>query len=409
MGAFGAGRVYEIAYAPSNRLRAYAVMNGMPTEAGSGGRPSPKFFVVRSDDGAITWSLTGKTTVSASTPNKFAGPHMAVDPNNADIVYLMALPGVVYVTYNGGSNWSRVDALLAALPSCNATANANDGANTVSVDSNPIAKAAAGVYAAYDATRELALGTNGGYDLVGGGSTANSFSTGMLQSYTGVIGAGSVRARDTIYFGMGGGVCIDGSSGTLANPGVALGVPGATGVASKVVYFGWQAGATSMWWTQDGGSTFAAMSGGPSLCGGKMQLSNDAALKGGGNNVLYVAEGPGGSDRGAWRYVANPPAGSQLSANTWTHMPLPDVTKYIAFCPDPTTAGKVCYVSLRGAQSFRRITETRPAVTIMVYQSNCPARTGPTAHGSRVVVTEFRWATPALIRSRQENYGCLMA
>lgn len=349
VGAFVCGGVYEIAYAPSNPLRAYAVILNMPTTAASGGRPSTKSYVLRSDDGGITWSKTTNTAVSGGNTNKFAGPHMSVDPHNADIVYLMAAPGNVYVTYNGGSNWSRVDALLSALPSCTATASENDGGNTVAVNSNPIAGAAASVYAAYDATHELALGTNGPYDLVGGGSTSTSFSVGMLESYNGKVGAGSVRKGDSIYFGLGGGVCIDGSSGTVANPGIALNVPGATGVASKVIYFSWLSGASSMWWTQDGGATFAAMSGGPSLCGGKMQLSNDAALTGGGNNVLYVAEGPPpGTSRGAWRYVATPPAGSGLSANTWTHMPLTNAAYYIAFCPDPTTAGKVCYVSFRG-------------------------------------------------------------
>ena len=50
--------------------------------------------------------------------NRLASPKMAVDPNNADIVYVANQTGIFWVTYNGGTNWSMVAPLLAALTTC---------------------------------------------------------------------------------------------------------------------------------------------------------------------------------------------------------------------------------------------------------------------------------------------------
>ena len=155
---------------------------------------------------------------------------------------------------------------------------------------------------------------------------------------------------DTIYFGLGSLVEIDGSSGTVPNPGIALGVPGAKGVASKTIYFGWSWGANAIWWSQDGGSSFAAMPGTTPFRPHRFKMSNDAALAGGGGNILYVTDfSPNTpSNRNAWRYVSTPPKGSGLAANTWTnlsHMLAPGIT---VVCPDPTKLGQCAIVLLPG-------------------------------------------------------------
>ena len=79
-----------------------------------------------------------------------------------------------------------------------------------------------------------------------------------------------------------------------------------------------------MWRSTDGGVNFSPMKGGPFQVG-KLKISNDAT-----GGVLYLVDN--GADLGfgksgstghtnAWRYVPEvPPAGSGLSANSWTNL-----------------------------------------------------------------------------------------
>ena len=159
-----------------------------------------------------------------------------------------------------------------------------------------------------------------------------------------------VSPGDTIYFGLGSLVEIDGTSGTVPNPGIALGVPGAKGVASKTIYFGWSWGANAIWWSQDGGSTFAAMPGTTPYRPHRFKISNDASLAGGGGNVLYVTDGSPNSpaNRNAWRYVSTPPKGSGLTANTWTNLPHAFAPGISVVCPDPTKLGHCAIVLAPG-------------------------------------------------------------
>ena len=83
------------------------------------------------------------------------------------------------------------------------------------------------------------------------------------------LGATSGRygKRYDLSGARGGYVAIDKTSGTVANPGIALGVAGAKGVASKNLYFGWGWGAAGRnvaidrWWSEFFGHERRAVSG----------------------------------------------------------------------------------------------------------------------------------------------------
>lgn len=541
------GGVYEWAWgkpSPGVYPRAYGCFgNPLTGTEGTNSRPNNRNTVYRSDDGGETWTPTATSgplagaRFSGDGTNKFPGPHMAVDPNNPDICYLMGLSGAVYVTYNGGATWRVVSALLGALKSATCNANNTGGNNTVLVDVNPIAPSAAAQYYAYDVQHEFALGTNSGFDQVTQSSatwtgsisgtvltvTANNYGlvvgdvigtsgaspitngtqilsqrvlgsvanyaalpggaavgdtyfsnadngyfvftgsvwgrttatmthtgfneltltgvSGYLQLYSPISGTGipanciliqqltgfpgrdgayltavfnvdhydyidlpsasgtltligttplgnigqynvsisqtvsselmyprtihvsqlnnasggsgvgaAVSSGDTIKFSMGASVAIDGDSGTVANPGIALGEPGAAGLASKIAYFGWARGTTTMWWMQNGDPELATAmpAGGPVDLGGgtiagKIKISNDAVLRGGGCGVLYVTDG----DTRGWRFSSTPPTGSGLPTNTWLHLPNNTGSGLCTIVPDPFVAGRIAMISYR--------------------------------------------------------------
>src|SRR4029079_8274655 len=87
----------------------------------------------KSDDRGKRWTAAGLTQCQGSDSNsgsaRYLGPKMAIDPNNKDIVYVCNSTGVYFVTYNGGTTWHRVDAMLAALPNAKTTAATRVGSN----------------------------------------------------------------------------------------------------------------------------------------------------------------------------------------------------------------------------------------------------------------------------------------
>ena len=343
------GNVYEIAVAPSDSARIYLIAvnfkNG--TIIGAHNAAMNWMTIYRSDDRGATWSPTSMTTFQGGLGHRLSGPKMRVDPNNPDIVYAGNLTGIFFVTYNGGENWTRIDPLLAALPSARTSAASEPGSGTLKFASNPVTEAVgawkrqpgAPAACAYNATKSLAVGSNGDFDIISAGSATS-------VNLFGYIEPPGVSPGDTIYFGLGSLVEIDGASGTVPNPGIALGVPGAKGVASKTIYFGWSWGANAIWWSQDGGSTFAAMPGTTPYRPHRFKISNDASLAGGGGNVLYVTDGSPNTpaNRNAWRYVSTPPKGSGLAANTWTNLPHALAPGISVVCPDPTKLGQCAIV-----------------------------------------------------------------
>ena len=85
--------VYEIVIAPSNTARFYMTYNG---------------YVFRSDNSGATWTRTAFTQDTDANPNdsfRGFGPKMAVDPQNADIVYV-GVPSGLFVTENAGTSWA---------------------------------------------------------------------------------------------------------------------------------------------------------------------------------------------------------------------------------------------------------------------------------------------------------------
>ena len=146
--------------------------------------------------------------------------------------------GNLWVTYNGGADWSLVKPLLSALSTCQVQAPAKPQASSIVVGSNAVtalvkSAGAAGyqVYA-YDITRPSAIGQDALQDAVMGAKIDGATTTLNLQSW---VQSQGVSINDTIYLGASGYVAIDKTSGTLPNPGIALGVNGAKGVASKSV------------------------------------------------------------------------------------------------------------------------------------------------------------------------------
>jgi hypothetical protein len=359
------GSPYSHAYGPDSQ-RIYLSTGTIPNRLLTGNVGSTIGQLYRSDDGGNTWvkpgpggtvSPTGTLTqpLSIAGGNMYMGPPMMVDPLNKDILWYMGWNGSILVTYNAGVTWHvRTDLMdSAGLPKCTANADVNVLGNPIPCNpSNPI-HGLPGTWAVFDATHPFSIGGTAVDSLIA--ETASSVQPlGPIGTNDGTYGGtgatNAIKAGDTLYFGCMGGIVIDTSEGSLANPGIALGDPGASGVASKLIYFGWSNGAASLFVSTNAGATISACgSGGPTNVDCKMKLSTDATLAGGGNNVLYVSTG----FNTYWRWVRTPPTGSGLSANTWTSYAVSSVMsgfELSAFMmlPNPAAAGHVTFLNLRG-------------------------------------------------------------
>ena len=92
--------VYEVAIAPSNTSRIYIIYNGK---------------VFRSDNRGASFAVTGLTKITASANDdfRFLGKKMAVDPHNADVVYVGTQAEGLFFTTDGGANWQKHGAIPA--------------------------------------------------------------------------------------------------------------------------------------------------------------------------------------------------------------------------------------------------------------------------------------------------------
>lgn len=93
--------VYELMMAPGNSSIMYMMFNG---------------YVFKSTNKGTTWTQTAFTRDSSVNPNDGnaqVGQKMAVDPNNANIVYVGTEAHGMYVTTNGGTTWSAVSGVPA--------------------------------------------------------------------------------------------------------------------------------------------------------------------------------------------------------------------------------------------------------------------------------------------------------
>lgn len=93
--------VYEVRIAESNHNRIYMVWDG---------------YVYRSDDKGAHWTKTSfprRTNLNPNDGNRTSGQKMAVDPANADVVYLGAGASGVWRSYDAGATWAQVTAIPA--------------------------------------------------------------------------------------------------------------------------------------------------------------------------------------------------------------------------------------------------------------------------------------------------------
>ena len=97
--------VYEIAIAPSNTQHLYMVFNG---------------YVYTSTNRGATWTRTSfkqdhSANSSGNNDKRFFGRFMAVDPANENVVYV-GTQSNLFMTTNGGVNWSTVSTSTIAAP-----------------------------------------------------------------------------------------------------------------------------------------------------------------------------------------------------------------------------------------------------------------------------------------------------
>ncbi len=94
--AISTGGVYSICIAPSNTSRFYMVFDG---------------YVFRSDNSGATWSTPTNTQFTNCNPNetgaKVTGPKIAVDPQNADVVYVGTAEQGMYKSADAGASWTH--------------------------------------------------------------------------------------------------------------------------------------------------------------------------------------------------------------------------------------------------------------------------------------------------------------
>jgi hypothetical protein len=94
--------VYEIQIAPSNSNILYMMYNG---------------YVLKSTDKGTIWTKTSfaQVTESANASMRADGEHIAIDPNNPNVVYVGTPQNGLWVTKDGGTSWQSVAAVPVSL------------------------------------------------------------------------------------------------------------------------------------------------------------------------------------------------------------------------------------------------------------------------------------------------------
>lgn len=96
------GGAYEVTVAPSDPTRIYLYING---------------FVYKSVNSGLTFTKTNYSQVAAdpNNANRTMGRFMAVDPQNANVLYVGA-PTQLWVTFDGGATFAQVTSVANATP-----------------------------------------------------------------------------------------------------------------------------------------------------------------------------------------------------------------------------------------------------------------------------------------------------
>ena len=115
--------VYEIAIAPSNTQHLYMVFNG---------------YVYTSTNRGARWARTSfkqdnSTYSGGNNDKRYFGRFMAVDPANENVVYV-GTQSNLFVTTDGGINWSTVSSIAVPAPAYNPTTSAYNGAYAIAFD-----------------------------------------------------------------------------------------------------------------------------------------------------------------------------------------------------------------------------------------------------------------------------------
>ena len=169
---------HAVAVAPGDSNRVYVCSTGLKNGLGAGQSNINSGTVFRSNDRGLTFTPTALTTIQGDIGgNRLASPKMAVDPNNADIVYIANQTGIFWVTYNGGANWSMVAPLLAAIDPLQSKAAAQPQTKSLSSSLNAVtahidaAIKSVQLYA-YDMTHPSAVGQDALQDAVVGATVS---------------------------------------------------------------------------------------------------------------------------------------------------------------------------------------------------------------------------------------------
>ena len=278
--------------------------------------PSP---VWRSDDRCKTWIDTGYKIAADTEWSRGIGPVMAVDPNNPDIVYIADAAGVIHRSFDGGNTWQIVRALTSALISAQATAPTAKKGNVLHLASVPTPVLKRGKYAvyAYDLANPTAI--TGAVRVIGGNSTSARLNGGIQ---------GVVSRGDTIVFGGFASIVFDPSSGTTK------------GKTNKI-YIGFGYGASGVYQSTDGGSTFSIMSGSPAIVF-RLHCSKDGVLYA--TDFIGWGGGGGGNGRGnlrnAWKYQSGRWTNFSITSNAGN--------TYHGVASDPNNPGTVVFIQVAG-------------------------------------------------------------
>jgi hypothetical protein len=158
---FHGRNVYSAACAPSDPEIVYAAW---PND-NNGGLAIGK--VLKSTDRCATWSYTAFAAANLGQTyghfvDRLRKPHMAVDPQNPDVVWLGGPTGIWWYTFDGGANWSTLSTSEVPLGSVN-------GASTAGPNPLVVFDGNSALTSGRSSIMYIASGGNGVYKSTDGG------------------------------------------------------------------------------------------------------------------------------------------------------------------------------------------------------------------------------------------------
>lgn len=302
-----------IAVAPSLATRLYA---GVYQGDGFAGQ----FW--RSNDRGQSWIDTGNRfpigqSVEPGAGSRGLGPTMAVDPANPDVVYLSHQSGVIQVSTDGGSTFGPPSSsLYSLLINATATASTAPGGGTLTIGGGvPAAVQSSSGFPVYVSDVSRSDGITNKNNVLSTDAT-------HVNLHFGITGATGVQNGDTLVFGMPACICFDRSSTV-------------SGGKTQGIYIGWNYGASAVYHSTDGGTTWTATTGGPSKA---------FFMSCGDDGVLYACDhltSDLSNLTNAWKYQSGTWTNFSIAgdgvSNTWT-----------SCAADPLNNGHIAFVMESG-------------------------------------------------------------